>query len=266
MKGKSTMTEEDLIRLIESRHDIQAVADPARLTGDSDYQIPVTASRRELAAVRELLVARVAFSTREASETDTERAHAHKALGNALEHYRFFRSRTYDALLNLPPSAQITVEEVTRRQRLYDRYFKLNYSDLSRQAFEKQVEVLDNLLAAHESEAELKALGHTAELEAVIRPAIKAIQEYHRETREDIMATSALVEARTVFDRAHRAHIQLIESLLVRHNIEHEAGHFLKRRDPTYAARRRTKAPVTQEPDAIAIKTEIQNTNVTNPA
>lgn len=260
------MTEEDLIRLLESRHDIQAVANPARLTSDPGHQISVANSREELSNARELLVARVALTTREASETDNERTNVKNTLGNALEHYRFFRNRAYDALLNLPPGTRLPDEEITRRQRLYDRYFKLNYTQLSRQALEKQVEVLDNLVAAHETEEDLRNLGHSAQLEAAIRPAIAAIQEYHRETREDLMATSALIEARTIFDRAHRAHVLLVESLLVRHGLENEAGHFLKRRDAAYAARRRSKTSVTQEPEAATIETEIQQTQETTPA
>lgn len=260
------MTEEDLIRLLESRHDIQAVADPARLTGDPGHQTSLASSREELASARELLVARVALNTREASETDSERANVQNTLGNALEHYRFFRNRAYDALLNLPPGTRLPDEEIARRQRLYDRYFKLNYSQLGRQALEKQVEVLDNLVAAHETEDDLRNLGYSAQLEAAVRPAIAAVQEYHRETREDMMATSVLSEARTLFDRAHRAHILLVESLLVRHGLESEAGHFLKRRDATYAARRRSKSSVTQEPETAAIETEIQQTQKTTPA
>lgn len=260
------MTEEDLTRLLESRHDIQAVADPGRLTSDPGFQTAVATSRQELSTARDLLVARVALNTQEASETDSERANVQKTLGNALEYYRFFRSRTYDALLNFAPNAQLSAEEITRRQRLYDRYFKLNYSELGRQATEKQVEVLDNLVTAHETEEDLKNLGYAAQLEAAIRPAIAAVQEYHRETREDLTATAVLVEARTLFDRAQRAHILLVESLLVRHGLESEAGHFLKRRDPTYAARRRSQTPVAQEPEAAAIETEIQQTEESTPA
>ncbi len=252
------MTEEDMIRLLESRHDIQAVADPARLSGDAAYQGAIAASRDELAAARAVLVDKVAHNTQEASETDAERANVQKELGSALDHYRYYRSRTYDALLNPPPGMQPSVEESVRRQRMYERYYKLSASDLGRQALEKQVEVLDNLLTAHETEEELKNLGHTAQLEAAFRPAIAAVQEFHRETREDLMATAVLVEARATFDRAHKAHTLLIDSFLVRYGLESEAGHFIKRRDPTYAARRNAKAPVAQEPEAVSIETEIQ--------
>lgn len=258
MKGKSIMTEEDLIRLLESRHDIQAVADPARLSGEAAYQDAIAVSRDELAAARAELVDKVAHNTQEASETDAERANVQKEMGNALDHYRYYRSRTYDALLNPPPGMQPSVEEAVRRQRLYERYYKLSASDLGRQALEKQVEVLDNLLTAHETEEDLKNLGHTAQLEAAFRPAIVAVQEFHRETREDLMATATLVEARTAFDRAHKAHTLLIDSFLVRYGLESEAGHYIKRRDASYAARRRSKAPVAQEPEAVSIETEIQ--------
>ncbi len=251
------MTEEDLIRLLESRHDIQAVADPTKLTPTPAFQAAVAASRDELAAARSALILTVAVNTNESSETDTERAHVQNLLGNAREHYRYYRARTRDTLLNYAPGTVVAPEESTRRERLYDRYYKLNHSELANMALDKQVEVLDALLTAHETENELKALGHGPLLEAAIRPGIQAVQEFHREVREDLIATQALVIDRIVFDRTHRAHIQFIESLLLRHERDSEAGYFVKRRDPSYAARRRTKAPMAQEPEATDIVSEI---------
>lgn len=260
------MTEEDLIRLLESRHDIQAVADPAKLTPSPAFQTAVVASRDELAKTRDTLVIAVAFNTNELSETDTERANVQNLLGNAREHYRYYRARTRDTLLNPAPGTIVAPEESTRRERLYDRYYKLNHSELANMALDKQVEVLDALLTAHDTESDLKALGHGPPLEAAIRPAIQAVQEFHREIREDLIATQTLVTARTAFDRTHRAHIQLIDSLLLRHERESEAGHFIKRRDPSYAARRRTKTPVVQEPEATVIESEVQQSEETTPA
>src|SRR5690554_3345678 len=69
-KGDNTMTEEDLTRLLESRHDIQAATDPARLTPDPAHQAAITASRHELANARAHLVTKVALNTQDASETD----------------------------------------------------------------------------------------------------------------------------------------------------------------------------------------------------
>lgn len=259
------MTEEDQIRLLESRHDIQAVADPASLTPLPTFQDAVATSRDELAAARNALVLAVANNTNEQSETDTERANVQNLLGNAREHYRFYRIRTRDTLLNPAPGVQIAPEEFIRRERLYNRYFPLAASDLAFQALDKQVEVLDTLVTAHHTEDELKALGHGPALEAAIRPAIAAVQEFHREVREDLIATRTLVDARTIFDRAHRAHIQFVESLLLRHERD-DAGHFIKRRDPSYAARRRTKSPIAQEPETPAIQSEILDNQETTPA
>ncbi len=251
------MTEEDQIRLLESRHDIQAVTDPASLTPVPAYQAAVATSRDNLQAARDALVLQVAHNTTEQSETDTERANVQKQLGNAREHYRFYRSRTRDALLNPAPGVKLSPEESARRQRLYDRYYKLNNTALSFLALDKQVEILDALLTAYQTEEELKDLGHGPILEAAIRPAIAAIQEFHREVREDLLATRTLVEARTTFDRAHRFHIQLVDSLLQLHERAHDAGHFLKRRDPAYAARRKSRKPIAEEPESHTIETEI---------
>lgn len=190
------MTEEDTIRLLESRHDIHAVASPAGLTNDPVYQAAVIESRNELAAARADLVQKVAHNTLELSETDTERAHAQQQLAEAVEHYRYYRGRTEDALLNPPPGQPLGPEEFNRRQRLFGRYYEQNPSELVRLSLNKQVEVLDALLSAYQTEAELQNLNHLVHLEATFRPAIDAVQEYHRETHEDLVATETLQQAR----------------------------------------------------------------------
>lgn len=251
------MTEEDTIRLLESRHDIHAVANPGGLTHDPVYQAAVIESRDELAAARAELVQKVAHNTLELSETDTERARAQQLLAEAVEHYRYYRGRTEDALLNPPPGQPLGPEEFNRRQRLFGRYYEQNPSELVRLSLNKQVEVLDALLSAYQTEAELQNLNHLAHLEATFRPAIDAVQEYHRETHEDLMATETLQQARRAFDRALLAHTRLVESLLTRVDREDDARHFIKRREPAYAARRRAKTSVAQEPEVDSIESEI---------
>src|SRR5690554_6667396 len=177
------MTEKDTIRLLETRHNILTVADPAALTDDPVYQAAVTQSRDQLGAARAELVEKVAHNTLELSETDTERARVQRLLTEALEHYRYYRGRTEDALLNPPPEHPLSAEELTRRQRLFTRYFGPNASDLGRLGFSKQIEVLDALLTAYQSEDELEVLGHLPHLQTAFLPAIAAIQELQRETQ-----------------------------------------------------------------------------------
>lgn len=260
------MTEKDTIRLLETRHDILAVADPAALTDSPVYRRAVAQSRDELGMARAELVEKVALNTVESSETDTERARVQRLLSEALEHYRYYRGRTEDALLNPPPEHPLSAEELNRRQRLYTRYYGQNASDLGRVGFAKQIEVLDALLTAYQSENELEALGHLPHLQTAFRPAIAAIQELQREIQQDRAATETLDAARNALDRAHRAHTQWVESLLIRAGREDDAGHFIKRRQPAYAARRRAKTSVAQEPEAETIDSEILSYHPVFPA
>src|SRR5690606_33394585 len=94
-KGGSTMklTEEDTIRLLEARHDIKAVADPATLTPDEKFWEGIEASRDELADAREALSRAISHNTQEMGETDTERAKLQTALRTARESYRYYRGR-----------------------------------------------------------------------------------------------------------------------------------------------------------------------------
>lgn len=252
------MTEEDLIRLLESRHDLRAAADPDALSDDPIYQGAVSRSREQLAKAREELMNMVAHNTRELSETDTERARAHQSLAKALDHYRYYRGRTEDALLNPPPGQPLDAEELTRRQHLFDRYYAQSPSVFGRMALNKQVEALDALLQAYQANNELHSLGHLPELMRAFRPAIDAVQEYHRETQEDLLATEQLHAARRAFDLAHNAHIRLIESLLTRADRQNDARLFIKRREPSYIARRRSKTSIEQEPELESIESEVR--------
>ncbi|AWV88718.1 hypothetical protein [Bradymonas sediminis] len=251
------MTEEDNIRLLESRHDIHALADPSVLTDDATYLSALSASRDELAEARADLVKKVAHNTLELSQTDTERARTQQLITDALEHYRYYRGRTHDALLNPPPGQPLNPGEANRRQRLFDRYYQSNSSDIARLGLDKQVEALEGILSAYQAEDELKVLGHLPQLEAAFRPAIESISNFHREAHQDLIATRALGQSRAAFDRAQSAHIRLLESLLTRMQREDDARHFIKRRDPAYAARRRARTSVSQEPEAALIESEV---------
>ena len=250
------MFDEDMIRLLESRFDVQAVKDPSKLTDKPVYQAAVAESRDELAGARADLVGAVAHNSRARGETDAEGARAQTLIGKAQDHYRYYRGRAKDALLNPPPNQPLSAEEIHRRQRLFDRYYGLPPYDLERLALDKKVEVFEHLLTAYQSEKDLKNLGHLPALKAVFDPAIEAGAEFQREVGEDLGATQALKDSRAAFDRAHRAHIRQVDSVLTRFGREDEARHFIKRRDPAYAARRRAKAPAAQEPDIDRIESE----------
>jgi hypothetical protein len=70
-------TEEDRRRLLESRHDLGALADPGALTDNTIMAAAAVASGAELAANREAVRVAAADIEREHGETDSEPAASH---------------------------------------------------------------------------------------------------------------------------------------------------------------------------------------------
>lgn len=108
-----------------------------------------------------------------------------------------------------------------------------------------------------EVEPDFNGLDGDGKFADAVDEAEAALRELQRETQEDIIATRALNAARAVFDRVHKAHTMLIESVLAREERLDEARRFIRRRDPAYAARRRARAPVEQEAEAAEVEAEV---------
>ena len=243
-------TEEDRRRLLESRHDLGALAEPGALTDNKVMQDAAVASRDELAAAREALRLAASSIDREHTETDAERLKLSTALLAATRRYGFIRSKVQDALLNVDPDASPEKAEIERRQRLFNRVFGAATSDLERLGQGALIERLGSVLEALSQDPDLAPLKHDVSLGAVHKAAQDAAQSLSRETSEDAEAMKVLRAAREAFDRSASAHSHLMESILVRQKREAELGRFVLAREAAYAARRANHTPISAEPDA----------------
>lgn len=241
-------TEEDRRRLLESRHDISAVASPVTLTPNATYQMAIVASRDELAQERVSLQSAAGRVVRERGETDTERAKLADSIAALVRRYAFVRGKVQDALLNVDPDVAINATEIERRKRLVDRTFRLSQSDLERLSQGDIIEFVGTVVEALGAEPDLVPLGYAASFGAVHQSAKSDAQEFSRETKEDAQAVTLLRAARDAFDRAAYAHTLLVESILVRHNRKEELGQFILSRNAAYAARRAARVPLSEEP------------------
>ncbi len=243
-------TEEDRRRLLESRHDLGALAKPAALTENKALQNAAIASRDELAATRETLRVAAADVDREHTETDAERIKLATALTGVTRRYGFVRSKVQDTLLNVDPDASPAPAEIERRQRLVNRVFGASPSDLERLGQGALIERLGSVVEALTKDPDLAPLKHAVTLGAAYKTAQDAAQSLNRETDEDADAMKALRAAREAFDRSASAHSLLLESILVRQKREAELGRFVLGRDAAYTARRAAHTPLSDEPGA----------------
>lgn len=241
-------TEEDRRRLLESRHDISAVARPVTLTPHATFQMAIVASRDELAQERNALESAAGRVSRERGETDTERAKLADSVAALVRRYAFVRGKVQDALLNVDPDIVINATEIERRKRLVERTFRLSQSDLERLAQGAIIEYVGTVVEALGTEPDLVPLGYATSFGAVHQSAKSDAHEFSRETNEDAQAQIALRGARDTFDRAAYAHTLLVESILVRHNRKDELGQFILSRNAAYAARRAARVPIDEEP------------------
>lgn len=243
-------TEEDRRRLLESRHDLGAIADSAALTDNKAMQAAAIASRDELAVSREALRLAAAAVDREHGETDTERLKLSTMLTLLTRRYGFVRSKVQDVLLNVDPDANLAATEIERRQRLVNRVFGVATSELERLGQGALIERLGSVIEALTTDPDLTPLNHAESLGTAYKAAQEAAQSLNRETDEDADAMKALRVAREALDRSASAHSQLLESILVRQKREAELGRFVLAREAAYAARRAAHTPISEEPGA----------------
>jgi len=250
------LTDEDRRRLYESRHDLDAASNPARLTDHPAFLPALAASHGALQSSRDGLKAAAALVVQEKGETDAERVKLQQALAQARLRYGFIRAKVQDALLNIDPDAPIATSEIDRRSKLFQRIFRVAPSDLERVSQGALIEILGSVAGALASEPDLAPLGHAQALAAQHAAAVTAAGDLDRETDEDAQAMVGLRAAREAFDRAAEAHALLVESVLVRAGRAQDLGRFVLARDPAYAARRAARAPLGDEPDIGGVDAE----------
>jgi hypothetical protein len=244
------LTEEDLRRLLETRHDLDASAKPELMTADSRMKAALTTSRTQLETARNALQTATGEVSREKSETEAKRVNLQNALGSTIARYGYIRGKVQDGLLNPDPDQKVDAKEIERRYKLFNRVFGTMPSDFDRLAQKAAIETIGPVVKALSEQPDLKPFGYASSLAAEHSNVVEAASALNREVDEDAAAMVVLRGAREELDRKAWAHALQVESVLVREKKEAEIGRYLLARDPAYAARRAARVPVAQEPGA----------------
>ena len=246
----SSISEEDQRRLLESRHDLNALDDIHQVILEPLTQQLLDFSKSSLSARREELLACVQGAARERSETDTERARLQNSVADCVRRYMYVRSKVQDALLNISPDIQVESAEIDRRRKLIERYFRQNGSELERGSVSWALETIGTVVQALNTEPDFTPLALGSTLGISHAAALQAAKDLNREVDEDSMAISNLRTARENFDRAGKAHALLLESALVREGKADKLGRYVLAKDAAYSARRAAREPLDKEPGA----------------
>ena len=243
---------EDLRRAVEAAHDVNACEDVAALTPHVQEQDALLFSRAELAAARELLHNAAAHRDKELNETDVYRVQIAGKRETLAAHYSR-AAHTAAGLLIDDPEAPMSAGERKRRQRLIKDIFIFTRNGLRDRTPDALFVQFEAWLLACEQDPDLKPLKLTRAIKPHITQLGALAEGHQQEQREDRDATADLNEAREGLDAAHSAHVLLVESVLVRGRRSDQLGRFVLARDAAYAARRRAKKPLTDEPGAAAL-------------
>jgi hypothetical protein len=175
------------------------------------------------------------------------------AYDDGIRWYGYCRKRAATHLLEPAPNVKVDAHEMERRQKLFDRVFALNHSDMGKLSTGAAIETWGTVAEALGKEPDLAALNLTEDMSKAHAAAVNASQSHNREVDEDSAAMNALRAARGAFDRAARAYARMVEGVLVHEGKESELGRYVLARDPAYAARRSANVPITEEPGADAV-------------
>ncbi len=253
----TSISEEDRRRLLESRHDVDAMHDINHVILEPITQQLLDFSRASLAARRDELLSCVLAATRERSETDAERAKLQTAVADGVRRYIYVRGKIQDALLNISPDQVVSPTEINRRRRLLERYFRLSGSELERGSAAWVLETIGSLVGALKTEPDFAPLGLDGMLNTSYTAGTQAAKDLNREVDEDSVAMYNLRTMRVNFDRANRAHALLVESALTREGKLEYLGRYILAKDPAYSARRAAREPLDKEPGAGDVDGEI---------
>ncbi len=258
-KVKIVGTEQDNKRLLESRYDLRAVSDSAKLTPSAAAQAHVQESAQTLAVSRETLRQAMLTVSRENNETDQARLAAYEIIEEAVVYYEYVRNEAHNRLFNLPSSVRkkLTDAQMQTRERTFQQYLGTAPGDVRAEAPARQLNALTQIADGLAKDELLSAFQLHGELSALIAQSDEANATLDRERAEDSQAVAALVAARAQFEIAASAHTKLIDSILTAQNRLSEWGRFTKAQDPAYAARRRAQTPIADEPDADDLLSDI---------
>lgn len=262
----SAINEEDKRRLLESRHDVDAMEGIESVILEPITQQLLAFSQGSLAARREELLSMVLKAAKERSETDTERVKLESAVGDCIRRYGYARGKAQESLLNVSPDAEVSPAEIDRRRSLIDRYFRLSPSELERGSVSWAIEYVEQAGRAFKAEPDLIPLNLGDMLQTACKAALQTAKDLNREVDEDGIAMMNLRQMRENFDRVAKAHALLMESALVREGKEEYMKRYLLAKDPAYSARRAAREPIEKEPGVQEVDAETSGEEAAAPA
>jgi hypothetical protein len=247
----------DTQRAVEAGHDSVAIKDVAALTPHQQEQAALLFSAAELAHQYGQFKVAAAHNDEELRETDVVRValNAQRAVLNA--HYNRAAHMADGLLIDADPDHPMPDAERARLAKLLKQTFGLSANAIRDLPADKLHEQLSALVLACEQNPDLKPLKLTKAIKPHVATLDKHVRAMQQETREDRDATRALEEARASLDVAHRAHISLVESVLIRAGKLDLIGRYILTRDATYQARRKANKPITEEPGAVDLLNEL---------
>jgi hypothetical protein len=241
---------EDVRRLLESRFDLGAAPTlRAILTTDAQRNM-LDEAAAELSQRREALREAAAQNAGEATETTDATTAAKKATETLRERYTHIRGQARTSLLEPDPDANVPPETIASNRKLYKHAFTASPSKLFNLGFDRQLSLIEPTVLAIAKDTTLSAFDPQQRLARDYRAAEVAVTRWTNERKDDVKSTRHLEKCREMFDASDLAYTLQVESFLVRFSRKDEAGDFLKSKDAAYAARRRAKANITEEPDA----------------
>jgi hypothetical protein len=252
-------TEQDRQRLYEARADILSCASPARVTASAAAQAHLAESCATLSDTYDTLRLAILSLLRDSTETQAARDAFAAAFADALTHYDYMRAEAKRALIKPKPSVRklLTATELERRRDLLDCVLPTAPSDLPDTAPAQQVEYLTRTCAAVAADPTLSPLALHDDLAALLPDLSRLSADLSQERADDTLSSDDLKAARDALDTAARAHKKLVDAILTAQGRADDLGRFIQSAQPAYAARRRAKQPMTQEPDFDQVTTPI---------
>ncbi|MCA9547005.1 MAG: hypothetical protein KC613_21535 [Myxococcales bacterium] len=264
MKDAPHVLDRDRRLLLETRRDIAS-------TDLLVQQCPLVAFHAALRFTRDRLgEARVQFLdaladfARESDETADARRDVQTAAEDAADVWRWLVGKLRDRLLNPPPGARLTPDEMLRRERLVDRLFPVSPSGFRGATNDQQRQWLKAAIRGLSDPLVCAPLGDLSGLKAVDRleaalADVRAVREtLDRESGEDRSATERFEHARAHLDDAVKLHGMQVEATLRAWGRLDALGDFLYARDPAYRVRQMTGKGLTLEPGMADIDAEVR--------
>jgi hypothetical protein len=136
------LADEDIRRLLEARHDVNAVEDPAVVATTPAEAAMVAQYGNTLEAARSAHRRALGLLAGDLGETDEQYAKFIEAKAAAVTRYGHVRTKVQEFLLNPDPDEKISATELVRRGKVFTRSFGLSRTALEELAQDDLIETL----------------------------------------------------------------------------------------------------------------------------